>query len=1211
MPVGDRATVLVALLLVLVASSLNAQVPYEPLRPEPAAERWRWRAFPQLATLQVSEVYPSRSGSVWLGAANGVFLFDGIEAVRLGGVGAPEGPVVSLLETRGGDLLVGAGGDIYRWDGSVWTQEGPQGEPADFLVWDFAEDAMERVWVATSWGLLRLGAQPELLTSPHVLGTLAGLAPGLNPRAVPALTPDEINEEQPFPRVFRVHAAADGWLWLVQAGGTLLRFRPDGDPADPATWDRFGAGSGMVPGGTARVRDAPDGTVWAVSRSGFGAVNRFDGEVWTSFRLSSIGGTDINPSVLPTRDGAVWVSGVSGVHVWRAGQWRVLTLPDVPVPGGNIRLEEDSAGRVWMVGSGGALVAVDQGTSRWRSLEHLSFQASSPDGRARWYLEDAGRVVREGPDGAWHAFGPEHGLMDSPTAVVIDAAGTPWAAGGHDGMAATARLEGDGRWSMTLHPELSWSIDYRAAIRSPDGVLWFGAAVDRVSARGQRGGVLSFDGTWTHHLPPAAPGSAFGIGVAADGRVWVGGLDGLFRYDGTAWERVEEPAALSASTIDAVHGQGDEILWVGSRDDGLFRYTRGEWTRFGLVDGLPSNDIVDIWSDEAVTWALTGAGLAVFDGTSWSSQGLGPGLPAARRGRLRRGLDGVLWLTTFHPSTSGLTLSRVESPYLARTLGIAPDTLAPVTFLQAVPRQISRPGTLTLSWTGADPWNVTVAEELEFSVRVGDGPWSPFSRGTSRFLDALSPGSHDLAVRARDADGNVESVYAAANVVVQPPVWQLLWFQLLVGSLVVVGLWQTRRVFARDRALQVANAELEDRVTERTRELEAAMGDLTRSVDERNSIEGRLRQAQKMDALGRLAGGLAHDFNNLLTVISANTSLTLLDAKENQKEDLEAVLQAAHEGEALTARLLALGRQQELELVPLDLSAAVRAMLPLLRPLTRKGLELRVELPDSLPLVRLDPGQLHQVVLNIVMNAIDAMPDGGNISIRTARVDLDAGFAEVHMDVVPGWYVMLAISDTGHGMDALTRDRIFEPFFTSKETGTGLGLATVYGIVRQSGGHIGVYSEPGAGTSFKLYFPALPAEGWDGDVTDPEELKGTERVLVVEDDDLTRALISRALQTFGYLVLEASSGAMARAVAAQVPSGSLDALIVDVFLGKEVGIDVARSVVEMHPSARTLFISGYDRFEVNGREGLDDAAFLSKPFTQTSLAQALRAILAN
>lgn len=938
-------------------------------------------------------------------------------------------------------------------------------------------------------------------------------------------------------------------------------------------------------------------------------MNRFDGQRWTSFRLSSIGGWDINPSVLPTRDGAVWVAGQGGLHVWRDGQWRVFTLSDAPLPGGDLRLEEDLEGRIWIVGSGGETVVLDQGSGRWTSLEGLSFQASSRDGRIRWFLDDAGRVVREGPSGIWRSFGPEHGLISAPTAVVIDAAGTPWAAGSHEGVAATARLEGDDRWSRTLHPELSWSIDYRAVMLGPDGVLWFGGAVDRIGDQGQIGGVLSFDGTWTHHLPPAVPQSAYGIVATRDGRVWVGGRHGLFVYEGTTWARVTVPEALTASTIDVLHSRGDAILWVGSRDAGLFRYTDGDWTHFGLTEGLPANGIVDVWSDEERTWALTGAGLASFDGTSWRSHGLGPGLPTALRGRLRRGPDNVFWLTTFHPSISGLTLNRLEPPYVSRSIGIHPDTLAPVTSLRAVPAQISRPGNLTLSWSGADPWNVTAPADLEFSVRVDDGEWSPFSRETSRYLEALAPGSHDIAVRARDADGNVEVVPATATVVVEPPVWQLLWFQLLVGSLVMVGLWQTRRVIVRDRALQVANAELEDRVRERTRELEVAYEDLSRSLEDRKEIEGRLRQAQKMDALGRMAGGLAHDFNNLLTVITANASLMVADANDEQQEELNAVLQATKEAAALTGRLLALGRQQELEPVPLDLSAAVRGMLPLLKPLTRSGVELRLDLPDGLPLVHHDPGQLQQAVLNIVMNAIDAMPNGGRVSIRTERVELDAGYAEVGMDVVPGWYVMLAISDTGHGMDALTRDRIFEPFFTSKKTGTGLGLATTYGIVRQSGGHINVYSEPGTGTTFKLFFPALPAPGDNRDPAGLEMLRGSERVLVVEDDDVTRALISRALQAFGYSVLEAGSSAMARAVAAREPRGSLDALVVDVFLGEETGIDVARAAVEMHPDARILLISGYDQLEVHGQGAPEGAAFLSKPFTQITLGRALRTIL--
>ena len=387
-----------------------------------------------------------------------------------------------------------------------------------------------------------------------------------------------------------------------------------------------------------------------------------------------------------------------------------------------------------------------------------------------------------------------------------------------------------------------------------------------------------------------------------------------------------------------------------------------------------------------------------------------------------------------------------------------------------------------------------------------------------------------------------------------------------------------------------------------------------RDISERNQLEQQLRQAQKMEAVGRLAGGIAHDFNNLLTAIFGYADLLAEDLPPGSpaQADVEEIRTAANRASALTRQLLAFSRQQVLQPVVLNVNDVVRDLENMLQRVLGEDVELEARFATDLGNARADPGQLEQVILNLAVNARDAMPTGGKLTIETANVDLDEHYAQTHRPVVPGRYVMIAVSDTGIGMDAATQARMFEPFFTTKEPGkgTGLGLATAYGIVKQSGGYIWVYSEVGGGATFKIYLPRVdaPAEV----AAAPPELGtvvGTETVLLAEDDPLLLPLARDVLKRLGYTVLEARTPADAVAVA-QAHGGVIHLLISDVVMPGESGLQLARRLLEVRPNLRVLYMSGYSD-EAVVRHGLLDpgTTFLQKPFTPATLARKVRELL--
>jgi CheY-like chemotaxis protein/two-component sensor histidine kinase len=371
-----------------------------------------------------------------------------------------------------------------------------------------------------------------------------------------------------------------------------------------------------------------------------------------------------------------------------------------------------------------------------------------------------------------------------------------------------------------------------------------------------------------------------------------------------------------------------------------------------------------------------------------------------------------------------------------------------------------------------------------------------------------------------------------------------------------------------------------------------------------------------MEAVGQLAGGVAHDFNNLALVISGHAEL-LLDELDDQRlrESVREIRRAADQARELTRQLLAFSRRQVLHPVEIDVSQVVGELVPMLRRLIGDDVELSTQLPPGLGTVRADPAQLRQVVMNLAVNARHAMPKGGRLSIETTARSLDEQLTEARLELAPGDYVVLAVSDTGSGMDDATRERIFEPFFTTKQPGegTGLGLSTVYGIVKQSGGSIWVYSEQGRGTTFKVYLPlssaaqaAMPAGG----EPDATAATATATVLLVEDHEQVRTLVHLLLEKQGFTVLAASNGGEALAVAA-AHDGPIDLVLTDLVMPGMDGKELVECLRELVPGIRALFTSGYAQGMVEGRELDDGDAFLPKPYDQAELTSAIGAVLAT
>jgi signal transduction histidine kinase/ActR/RegA family two-component response regulator len=407
--------------------------------------------------------------------------------------------------------------------------------------------------------------------------------------------------------------------------------------------------------------------------------------------------------------------------------------------------------------------------------------------------------------------------------------------------------------------------------------------------------------------------------------------------------------------------------------------------------------------------------------------------------------------------------------------------------------------------------------------------------------------------------------------------------------------------------------------------LESAEGILVtaaiRDISVRKAAENQLLQAQKLESIGRLAGGIAHDFNNMLFAIHGYAEFLSQDlASMNRARfdpdrallSVKAISDAAERAAALTAQLLAFSRQQVVTMKVLDINAAVTMIEPMLNQLIGENIRLILKLDLAAGHIRADAGQIGQIVVNLVVNARDAMPDGGTVTIETGNVAFEERYTMEHFDVTPGSYVLLAVSDTGMGMDRATRDHLFEPFFTTKQVGkgTGLGLATTYGIVQQAGGHIWVYSEPGHGSTFKLYFPRVDAAVEAQPPVPVTPTVGVGTVLVVEDEPAVRDMTTQLLERAGYDVIAVADGT--EAIAAAGLAQSFDALVTDVVMPNMSGIDLAVQMMDRYPLMGVVLLSGYTAETLDlERVTARGATFVPKPVTSNQLLQAVLQAVAS
>jgi signal transduction histidine kinase/CheY-like chemotaxis protein len=1163
-----RGTLLLAVLLLADPAPSRAQDPPH------------WRVFTSSDGLReswIDDVTVGPGGRVLIahGAVDAHTIYDGYTFSQVPSAGAPlklrEGPTHQIWALLPGSVPGPTYKGLQLLEGDRWIPY-----PLDAL-----NDARLKRWQFLPWKADRV----LLLTPAAILEFDRG------PGAVRVVCRASATDLGPFTDLA---PAADGGAWIGGAGG-IVHLSPDGDgigPAIPlgAPWralsvlrihdvaGRVFAAVGAEQATIALAREegrwrelgrataanetveawpGRDGTTWlaSISPRGFrltldaGSCCRRDLDRTKAFsgRLNAIE---------PLADGGFWLATSLGLVRHAPAAW--LAPPELATTaGGAGALLEASTGDLYALHDQGLLRRRD---ARWELLP-------IPPG----FLVDTGPTmnVAELADGRI-VFGVNTPNGAADATLAFDPRRSQFSPVVHPGGRSVRMLgpaAGGGAWVVTRearHYRLERYDGLRFAERLDAQATWLGSVPRTILELGGGDLLIAPDAAGVGLLrggrhavigrDQGYPGSGSFAAIAIDaGQYWIGDRDGVFAFDGTRWQRLRS----GLQTVRGIARTRDGSIWVTS-GSGLHRHRDGGWTTVGAAEGLPDGSVSDLLEDRT----------------------------------------GAIWVST----TSGL------ARYLADGDRDPPETSLD---LPGNPTEAPPSGDVRIVFAGRDRWNYTPSERLLYAWRLDGGPWSPPEAREAVPLQGLPPGNHRIEVRALDRNWNVDPTPAARAFVVLLP-----WYR--ESGFLFVGVLGSMALLLAAGSFVWRHVRLERLVGERTMELGEAntllrheLADRQRVEQERARLEGQLHQAQKLEAVGRLAGGIAHDFNNLLTVITGFAELARDDdtASPSVRASIDEITKAAERASALSRQVLAFSRQQVVMPAPLDVNAVVADIERMLHRLIGEDIALVFRPGPDLAPVFADRGQIEQVLVNLAVNARDAMPDGGQLAIETSNVELDEAFTRAHAGTRPGPHVQVTVTDTGAGMDAETRARIFEPFFTTKEKGkgTGLGLATVYGIVAQAAGHIWVESEPGRGTTFTIYLPrtehgpaAAPA------AAGAEAPGGSEHILIVEDDDAVRHVAATTLRRLGYAV-DVVASAEAALERLRDRSRPPDLVLTDIVLKGMSGIELAAQAREACPTLRLVFMSGYADSALMRRGPIQaDAHFIQKPFTAAALGQKVR-----
>lgn len=1176
-----------------------------------------WETQHGLPQNSVKAIVLRRDGYLWLGTESGLVRFDGVRFVTFDRQSKPvlkDPDVTALFEDAKGDLWIGtAQGLIFRYTREEFVSI-PSAEPLRQPVRAFYQDRGGHLWAAAGNRVGQI-AQDQFVplkdarSNVYALeedaqGTLwVGTGAGLARVSGDRLIPDENTLT-----VQAAHYDARGNRWLGTPDG-LWRIGPRGERR------HFGVANGLPSNDVRVLLESKSGALWIGTSGG---VARLAGDQLQSFTQREGLSDALVTSLVEDHEDSLWIgTAAGGVNRLRAVPFSALTRLDRLPMDNVLSVYEDRQDRLWVGTDGGGLACVSgDRTITYTTQDGLPSNTITttwqPADGSIWAGTDRG--LARFADGAWVSYAARPEMPQGFIRVIYeDRSGALWI-GNRDGL---HRIRSGTITTFTKTQGLL-SNNVSAIQEDQEGTLWIGTL---------EGGLNRMkDGKFFAYTTAEGLSTNDVSAVAISGRyVWVGTFDGrlhLIRADRALALPPREHATTGRVLQILDDGRGS--LWVNTQR-AITRYDQGDLLK--VANGAKPFTAPRIFD------RLEGFGRWEFNSPAQT------GGWRRRDGRLFfASVVGAVWFDPTQLASSSFVppvqIERVVSN--DRDLPLAPGPAGAI----ELP---SGQNQLELHYTAL---SLAVPERVQFRYKLEgvDKDWVDAGTRRIAYYTNVPGGQYKFQVLAANHDGVWNQTGATLALAVQSRFTETYWFYGLCAVVGLAGLaglsrYRVGRLQARERmlaklveertsalrqevterrrvesSLRQAKEVLEDRVRERTTELSAAYAQLQADVAERRRLEEQLAQVQKLESIGRLAGGVAHDLNNVLTVVLSYSDLldTGLGPTHPLQAQLRQIRKAAERASNLTHRLLAFARQQVVEPRVINLSELSLSLDGMLRRLIGEDVELVTVASSGLWSVKADPHQIEQVLVNLVVNARDAMPTGGKLTIETANATLTEDDVRRTPTLTAGEFIRMTVSDTGTGMDEHVKKHLFEPFFTTKEMGkgTGLGLATVYGIVQQLGGVIIVQTERGRGTTFTVYLPKVDLPATPTPKVDEQTVpRGTETVLLVEDEPLVRQIAESALSGQGYHVLEAENGEEALRVAAGYHH-PIHLVLTDVVMPRMGGRELTEQLRARRPGVRVLYMSGYAASTIDEQDVIEPGtAFLRKPFTLADMLRKVREVL--
>lgn len=1037
------------LLVLVIAGGLVGQrvfgtEPYQPRERPVLGEPWRWHRIPELDGKDIRCMAEDRDRNMWFGLGSGqVLRFDGLNWTATDPVpeNADGPPILDLCCGQDGVVYSLARGRIKVWDGEwkpMWENESG--------VWlgptRLAGLPGGRLLVQCVLGLLIIEGerteQKTFFTSRRFIQEHGDRFQGkLNLRVLPLWeTADEV------PQIKQLAMDPQGGIALAMMPNLIAFLPPDGEIGAARDWKTFPRPEGNWDQQLA-LYAGREGKVWVGNFTDFwvGRLDLKDGR-WQEFAppgLHSVG-------IVGGSNGDLWISGLGRLMRFDGSEWTGLDTTPRGSSWALDRIFMSSGDQLWYGLAGGITWRVDVSDRLWKSYRGLHYQGETPDGR-RWYLSEDGMVVEKVDDG-WRRHTTADGLIDKVRVVISTRDGRVWAAGSHQGEAATAEFDGS-RWRRQSHPGMGKMVDYRSFHEGRDGKLYIGAT----QSEKNQAAVMMLDPRsdplrWEQVAGSARLTNAIDIAEDAGQRLWTGGRV-LSVLDQNQTERMTIPQILRGVFVDAVEtGSGRDTVWVAARGRGIGAFDGKEWEHTTVTDGLVSNAISSMVSDgEGGLWVAAAGGISRLRQDSIVTHGLGKSIPGVpiEKGSIKVGSAGEVWINRAgrmwlfgeRPTVTG---EGVEPQPITEPeffcLGRSRDRSPPQVIIDPLLTDVSEAGNGRVSWSGVDAWHETAVDELLYSWRLGDGPWSDFSTDTHATLLGLKPGKLVFEVRCRDLDGNLGASPAREELIVPYPAWRRPWFLLTVGLLLsVIGWFAWLMLRQRERHIMAEGQMKLDFYTRISHELSTPLTVVISTLENWQSDQSLRRLSAPLERALRNAWRLQRIFDDILALRKAEEGRLTLDFAEK------------------------------------DADRVVARAVETLRPTAEHG-DINLHYEVSAPGLRmlLDEEQLRRVVLNLVSNAIKFTPAQGAVWVRL-REDRAAHAA------------VIEVEDNGSGISTEDLPHIFEQYyrsggrFAASIKGTGVGMAVVKEIIDHWGGEIDVHSpvDPAhdtmPGTRFRVKLP--------------------------------------------------------------------------------------------------------------------------------------------